>query len=94
MAASGTGVGPFGPPRRRVTMADVARQAQVSVSTVSFVLNDRRTASISDGTRHRVHDAVAELGYRPNHAARSLRAPFWSPGRSTPSSWPWSAPAG
>jgi LacI family transcriptional regulator len=54
-------------------MADVARLAQVSVSTVSFVLNDRRTASVSSATRARVLDAVADLGYRPNQAARSLR---------------------
>jgi DNA-binding LacI/PurR family transcriptional regulator len=55
-----------------VTMADVARAAGVSAMTVSNVINGR--ASVSADTRLRVLDAVAELGYQMNHAARHLRA--------------------
>jgi LacI family transcriptional regulator len=55
-------------------MADVARRAEVSVTTVSFVVNDRGASSISPGTRRRVLDAVEALDYRPNRAARILRA--------------------
>lgn len=58
---------------RAVTMNDVARRAGVSQTTVSFVINENRTVSISDETRERVWQAVAELGYRPNAAAQSLR---------------------
>ncbi|MEY2873742.1 MAG: hypothetical protein RLZZ373_1113 [Pseudomonadota bacterium] len=54
-------------------MQDVARAAQVSQTTVSFVLNDRAEASIPQDTRDRVWHAVAALGYRPNAMARALR---------------------
>lgn len=60
--------------RRNVTMADVARRAGVSRTTVSFVLSDRPSANIPEDTRARVLDAVAALGYRPNAGARALAA--------------------
>ena len=53
-----------------VTIADVARAAGVSPSTVSYVLSGKR--SISETTRRRVHHSIAELGYRPNAGARAL----------------------
>lgn len=49
---------------RRVTMMDIAKEASVSQSTVSFVLNDVREAHISEVTRQRVLQAVKALGYR------------------------------
>ncbi|MER6081389.1 LacI family DNA-binding transcriptional regulator [Streptomyces sp. NPDC001833] len=52
---------------------DVARLAGVSPATVSFVLNRTSGQTISDETRQRVLQAVAELGYRPNRAAQGLR---------------------
>jgi len=52
---------------------DVARLAGVSPATVSFVLNRTSGQTISDETRERVLQAVAELGYRPNRAAQGLR---------------------
>ncbi|MEV6237595.1 LacI family DNA-binding transcriptional regulator [Lentzea sp. NPDC051838] len=55
-----------------VTIADVARHAGVSSSTVSYVLSGKRT--ISAETRDRVRDAVRELGYHPHAGARSLAA--------------------
>ncbi|HEY89123.1 MAG TPA: LacI family transcriptional regulator [Thermoflexia bacterium] len=53
------------------TIRDVAKQAAVSPSTVSHVLNDTRF--VSETTRERVLAAVKELHYRPNILARSLR---------------------
>ncbi len=50
---------------------DVARAAGVSTATVSYVLNGTR--QVKTVTRERVLQAVEELGYRPNEAARSLR---------------------
>jgi LacI family transcriptional regulator len=52
---------------------DVARLAGVSPATVSFVLNRTSGQTISDETRQRVLQAVAELDYRPNRAAQGLR---------------------
>ena len=54
------------------TSADVALAAGVSRATVSFVLNDKPNARVSDDTRHRVLEAARLLGYTPNTAARSL----------------------
>ncbi len=53
------------------TIKQVAERAQVSSATVSRVLNNDQR--VSDTYRERVHQAVAELGYRPNRIARSLR---------------------
>jgi len=54
------------------TMADVARLAGVSASTVSYVLTGARP--ISQPTRERIQDAMRELGYTPNIFARSLKS--------------------
>ena len=52
------------------TMADVAQRAGVSHQTVSRVLND--AAAVRPETRAAVLQAIAELGYRRNQAARAL----------------------
>ncbi|MEU7575554.1 LacI family DNA-binding transcriptional regulator [Micromonospora sp. NPDC049240] len=52
------------------TMHDVARLAQVSVSTVSYVLTGTRP--ISPATRAKVRAAMTELDYQPNAMARGL----------------------
>jgi DNA-binding LacI/PurR family transcriptional regulator len=56
----------------RPTKTDVARLANVSAATVSYVLNDVAGQTISEQTRAAVHAAAKELGYRPNLAARNL----------------------
>jgi DNA-binding LacI/PurR family transcriptional regulator len=56
----------------RPTKADVARLANVSAATVSYVLNNVEGQTISAQTRALVHAAAKELGYRPNLAARNL----------------------
>lgn len=56
---------------KRPTSHDVARAAGVSQSTVSFVFTGR--TGISEATRERVLQAAADLNYRPNLAARSMR---------------------
>ena len=53
------------------TMKDVAGQAEVSVATVSRVLNGKGT--VTSELRRRVLDAVEQLQYRPNRVARNLR---------------------
>lgn len=56
----------------RPTTADVARVAQVSTATVSYVLNRTEGTRISPSTRDAVLRVAAELGYRPNFAAQNL----------------------
>lgn len=58
---------------RPVTRADVARAANTSTATVSYVINDGPKAVAPD-TRARVLRAIDDLGYRPNLIARSLRS--------------------
>lgn len=53
-------------------LQDVAKRAGVSVSTVSNVINGR-TERMLAGNLQRVQDAIAELGYHPNRAARFLK---------------------
>jgi LacI family transcriptional regulator len=52
------------------TIADVARVAGVSTSTVSHVLNGTRF--VSPETERVVRDAIGQMGYTPNTLARAL----------------------
>jgi len=57
-----------------VTLRHVAKEAGVSITTVSRVLNGRETGvPIRADTRERIMAAAADLGYRPNLLARALR---------------------
>jgi DNA-binding LacI/PurR family transcriptional regulator len=56
---------------RRPTIRDVARRAEVSVATVSYVVNGTRP--VAEVTRSRVKAAIAALGFEPNSAARGLK---------------------
>lgn len=58
---------------RRVTLREVAEKAGVSATTASFVLAGREDMRISEDARRRVLRVAAELDYRPNLTARSLR---------------------
>ncbi len=51
-------------------MKDVAREAGVSQSTVSFVINGREDMRIGEEARRRVIQAARKLGYRPRAAGR------------------------
>jgi LacI family transcriptional regulator len=56
---------------RRVTIQDVASEAQVSVSAVSKVLRD--AYGVSPQMRRKVTAAIERLGYRPHAGARAMR---------------------
>ena len=53
------------------SIKDVAREAGVSIATVSRVLNDIDV--VNEDTKKKVLDAIKKLGYRPNIVARSLK---------------------
>jgi translation initiation factor 2B subunit (eIF-2B alpha/beta/delta family) len=55
---------------RKITIREVARLAEVSVGTVSNVLNG--AANVSDTTRQRVSRVIDDLGFTPDNVARSL----------------------
>lgn len=55
----------------RVTRADVAREAGVSETIVSYVVNDNRY--VAKEKRARVEAAIEKLHYRPNNVARALK---------------------
>ena len=59
--------------KKRATQADVAREAGLSVTTVSLVLNGRRNTRISEEAAERVREAAQRLDYSPDPTARSLR---------------------
>ncbi len=57
---------------KKVTVKDVAREAGVSVATVSYIMNNRTDQKISAETRKKVLQIANLLNYRPSHAAISL----------------------
>lgn len=65
---------------KKITIRDVAREAGVSTSLVSMVLNAKRDkdgnldCNVNKDTAKRVIEVIKRLGYRPNKAAASLRS--------------------
>lgn len=57
---------------KKITVRDVAKEAGVSVATVSYILNNRPDQKISAATRKKVLQIANLLNYRPSHAAKSL----------------------
>jgi DNA-binding LacI/PurR family transcriptional regulator len=55
---------------RRPTIADIARQAGLTKTAVSFALNGK--PGVSEQTRRRVLEIAREIGWQPNSAARTL----------------------
>ena len=55
-----------------VTVRDIARRVNVSHTMVSRALGETTKSLVSAGNREMILKAAKELGYRPNHAARTL----------------------
>lgn len=55
---------------KRITIYDVAKEADVSLATVSRVINDSNV--VRQDTRLRVQEAIEKLGYKPNAIAQGL----------------------
>ncbi|MGP3914913.1 LacI family DNA-binding transcriptional regulator [Nonomuraea sp. 10N515B] len=58
---------------RRPTQVEIAQRAGVSQATVSLVLSERPGVQVAEETRRRVQQAIEDLGYAVNPAARALR---------------------
>ncbi len=55
---------------KKVTIYEVAKEADVSLATVSRVING--SSAVKEDTKKRVEDAINKLGYRPNAIAQGL----------------------
>lgn len=55
-----------------ITIKDIARECNVSIATVSNVLNGRN--KVSDATKKRVLETIELYGYKPNQVAKGLRS--------------------
>lgn len=58
--------------KNKITIKDVAREAGVSVATVSYVVNNRTDMRISEETRKKVLQVINLLNYTPNQSAQAL----------------------
>jgi LacI family transcriptional regulator len=58
---------------KKASLKDIARKVGVSVTLVSYVLNNRNVNRISKQTAEKVRSVARELNYRANQAAKSLR---------------------
>ena len=59
---------------KALSIKDIATQANVSITTVSFIINGKaKEKSISEAVIEKVEKIIAESGYKPNQIARSLR---------------------
>ena len=56
--------------KKRVTIYNVAKEANVSLATVSRVINDSDV--VKEDTKKRVQEAIAKLGYKPSAVAQGL----------------------
>lgn len=60
--------------KKRTLIQDIARQLDVSIATVSLVLNGKaKEHRISDSLAQRVLNYIEQVGYQPNQLAKSLR---------------------
>lgn len=57
---------------KKVTVRDVAKEAGVSVATVSYIMNNRTDQKISEDTRKKVLQIANLLNYKPSSVAKSL----------------------
>ena len=59
--------------KHRPTLADVAKDAGLSTSAASLILNEIPDSGLSEDARKRVLESALKLGYRPNKLAKALK---------------------
>ncbi|AXY72874.1 LacI family transcriptional regulator [Paraflavitalea soli] len=58
---------------RKVSLKDIAQKVGVSTALVSYVLNNKRENRVSKELARRIRETAAEMNYRTNQVARSLK---------------------
>lgn len=58
---------------KKTKLKDIAKEANVSIASVSYVLNGQHLDRIKKETIERIKEAAERLNYRPNHFAKGLR---------------------
>lgn len=58
---------------KKIQLKDIAKEADVSIALVSYVLNGRHTNRIKPETAERIKEVAKRLNYQPNHFAKGLR---------------------
>lgn len=59
---------------KRISMKDIASELDISITTVSFVINGKsEEMGISPATANKVHELIKKRGFNPNSAAQMLR---------------------
>ncbi|GAA5088659.1 substrate-binding domain-containing protein [Chryseobacterium ginsengisoli] len=58
---------------KRASIKDIARIAEVSVATVSYVLNKKEGSRISETTKNKILEVAESINYIPNKIAKSLK---------------------
>ena len=56
-----------------MTLKEIAKEANVSISTVSRVINQKNTKAASPEVQERIWEIVRKSGYTPNSTARALK---------------------
>src|SRR5699024_4499049 len=56
-----------------MTLKEIAKEANVSISTVSRVINQKNTKAASPQVQERIWEIVRKSGYTPNSSARALK---------------------
>lgn len=59
--------------KKKVSMKDIAQHLDVSIALVSYVLNNQLEGRINKDTAEKIRTTAAELGYRTNQIAKSLK---------------------
>ncbi len=60
--------------KKRLSIKDIAKELNISITTISFILNDKaKEMRINDQLIQRVNDFMKEKNYHPNQFAQSLR---------------------
>ncbi|MER3376219.1 MAG: substrate-binding domain-containing protein [Allomuricauda sp.] len=60
--------------KKKTSLKDIAKEAGVSIATVSYVLSKQENSGVSQEVSDRIKDIAKRLNYRPNQIAKSLQS--------------------